>query len=298
MKIITYLFHTYTLFTLLPLMAFLIYIINNEIRRSRGLISASERLMIRKKVEEEMRLMNKEIVDKQKDRLMEINRMAEFGKISKGLFHDLINPFSSLILYVKSLEKNNNINKTDKLALENAIDATERAGKYLDGIKSNLTESDNLKICTISEEIDSVLDLLSYRIRKNNIKILQNTKHDYTWHGKSLYIQQIFSNIISNSIDAFEKNNLNKDNTIIITQYDLNNNHYIAIENNGPEIPENIIHKIFDPFFTTKDRDRGLGIGLSIVKSIVEERLYGKITVENNYKNKKTWVCFTILLPL
>lgn len=279
-------------------MVFLIYIINNEIRRSRGLISASERLMIRKKVEEEMKTMNKEIVDKQKDRLMEINRMAEFGKISKGLFHDLINPFSSLILYVKSLEKNNNLNKTDKLALENAIDATERAGRYLDSIKSNLTESDNSKICTISEEIKSVLDLLSYRTRKNNIKILQNTKHDYTWHGKPLYIQQIFSNIISNSIDAFEKNNLNKYNTIIITQYDLNNNHYITIENNGPEIPENIIQKIFDPFFSTKDRDGGLGIGLSIVKSIVEEKLHGKITVENKKVNGKMLVCFTILLPL
>jgi signal transduction histidine kinase len=298
MEIITYLFHTYTIFALLPLMVFLIYIINNEIRRSRGLISASERLMIRKKVEEEMKTMNKEIVDKQKDRLMEINRMAEFGKISKGLFHDLINPFSSLILYVKSLEKNNNLNKTDKLALENAIDATERAGRYLDSIKSNLTESDNSKICTISEEIESVLDLLLYRIRKNNIKILQDTKHDYIWHGKPLYIQQIFSNIISNSIDAFEKNSLNKNNTIIITQYDLNNNHYITIENNGPEIPENIIQKIFDPFFSTKDRDGGLGIGLSIVKSIVEEKLHGKISVENKKVDGKMLVCFTILLPL
>jgi signal transduction histidine kinase len=254
--------------------------------------------MIRKKVEEEMKTMNKEIVDKQKDRLMEINRMAEFGKISKGLFHDLINPFSSLILYVKSLEKNNNLNKTDKLALENAIDATERAGRYLDSIKSNLTESDNSKICTISEEIESVLDLLLYRIRKNNIKILQDTKHDYIWHGKPLYIQQIFSNIISNSIDAFEKNSLNKNNTIIITQYDLNNNHYITIENNGPEIPENIIQKIFDPFFSTKDRDGGLGIGLSIVKSIVEEKLHGKISVENKKVDGKMLVCFTILLPL
>lgn len=261
------------------------------------MITASERLMVRKKIEEEMKVMNKEIIDQQKDRLMEINRMAEFGKISKGLFHDLINPFSSLILYIKSIEKIS-LNKTDKIALENAMDATERAGKYLESIKSNLTESDNTRTCSLSEEIRITLDLLSYRIRKNNIKVLQITKNDYMWHGKSIYIQQIFSNIISNSIDSFEKNNLDKNNTIKITQYDFEKHHYITLENNGPEIPENIIQKIFDPFFTTKDRDRGLGIGLSIVKSIVEEKLFGKITVENKYKDKKIWVCFTISLNL
>jgi C4-dicarboxylate-specific signal transduction histidine kinase len=298
MEIITFLFHTSTLFILFLLIVFLIFIINNEIRKSRGLISASERLVIRKKVEEEMKAMNKEIAETQNDRLIEINRMAEFGKISKGLFHDLINPFSSLILYVKSLEKNDILSKKDKFALENAIDATERAGKYLDSIKSNLTESDSYKICIVSEEIKSVLDLLSYRIRKNNIKILQNTKNDYVWHGKSIFIQQVFSNIISNSIDAFERNNLSKNNIISINQYEVNSKHYITIENNGPKIPEDIILKVFDPFFSTKERNKGLGIGLSIVKSIIEERLHGKITVENKKMNGKIWVCFTISLPL
>jgi signal transduction histidine kinase len=41
-----------------------------------------------------------------------------------------------------------------------------------------------------------------------------------------------------------------------------------------------------------------LGIGLSIVKSIVEEKLHGKISVENKKVDGKMLVCFTILLPL
>ena len=53
--------------------------------------------------------------------------------------------------------------------------------------------------------------------------------------------------------------------------HEINQNHEIIISNDGPRIPENIIDKLFDPFFTTKNKGEGTGLGLNIVKQIIEK---------------------------
>jgi signal transduction histidine kinase len=52
----------------------------------------------------------------------------------------------------------------------------------------------------------------------------------------------------------------------------------VSIANNGPKIPDEIKEKIFDKFYTTKARKNGSGLGLSIVRSVLEEH-NAKITL-------------------
>ncbi len=66
----------------------------------------------------------------------------------------------------------------------------------------------------------------------------------------------------------------------------------IAVSDTGPGIPAEDMEKIFDPFFTTKEK--GVGLGLSIVKKIVESN-NGEIAVESVLESSTT---FTIFLPL
>ena len=66
----------------------------------------------------------------------------------------------------------------------------------------------------------------------------------------------------------------------------------IMVNDTGPGIPEENLEKIFDPFFTTKQK--GVGLGLSIVKKIVESN-GGGIRVESEEGKSTT---FTISLPL
>jgi len=72
-----------------------------------------------------------------------------------------------------------------------------------------------------------------------------------------------------------------------------NTNHRIIISNNGPAIPKELLSKIFDPFFTTKKLGQGSGIGLDIVKKIIEKHS-GKINVESDEKE----TAFEITIPL
>jgi nitrogen-specific signal transduction histidine kinase len=65
----------------------------------------------------------------------------------------------------------------------------------------------------------------------------------------------------------------------------IDNNLIIKIKDNGCGIKKENIDKIFQPFFSTKDKEKGIGIGLTTVKKIVEEDLYGKIYVYSEENN-------------
>jgi signal transduction histidine kinase len=53
----------------------------------------------------------------------------------------------------------------------------------------------------------------------------------------------------------------------------------VAVEDNGPGIPDALQARVFDPFFTTKDPGKGAGLGLNISHTIVAQRHKGKLTV-------------------
>ena len=68
--------------------------------------------------------------------------------------------------------------------------------------------------------------------------------------------------------------------------------HVIEVSNNGPQIPPAIIDKIFEPFFTTKARGEGTGLGLNIVRKIVEKQ-GGTISCSST----ESLTVFTVTLP-
>lgn len=97
-------------------------------------------------------------------------------------------------------------------------------------------------------------------------------------------LNQVFMNIISNAIDAFEMEREEEpkesrkaptcpEPTIWIHTEILDNNQVeIRIRDNGPGMTQNVVQRLFDPFFTTKPLGKGTGLGLSISYQIVVER--------------------------
>lgn len=104
-----------------------------------------------------------------------------------------------------------------------------------------------------------------------------------------LELYRVIVNIVNNAIKAMKNKG-----TLIIKSYEDLNNIIIKIENDGEEIPEEVIDKIFDSGFTTKkNNSRNHGYGLSIVKELLEN-YNGKISVESSSIRTK----FTIFLPI
>ena len=93
--------------------------------------------------------------------------------------------------------------------------------------------------------------------------------------GNDNSLQQAFMNLMVNAIEAIEDENAGsehpKNPLIKIITYS-NNNHVIAtVEDNGPGISMEIRKKIFEPFFTTKSAEKGTGLGLVVIKSILND---------------------------
>jgi signal transduction histidine kinase len=89
-------------------------------------------------------------------------------------------------------------------------------------------------------------------------------------------LNQVWTNIIDNSIDAME----GKGEITIRTGYD-DQWVIVALEDNGPGIPADVLPHIFDPFFTTKAPGAGTGMGLNISHSIIVQKHRGRIDVHS-----------------
>lgn len=88
-------------------------------------------------------------------------------------------------------------------------------------------------------------------------------------NGDSVKFNQVVTNIISNAIDSYPEDSLCREINTDLTE--LENKIELKISDHGRGIEDKIINKIFEPFFTTKHNGANLGLGLSLIKKIIEE---------------------------
>ena len=107
--------------------------------------------------------------------------------------------------------------------------------------------------------------------------------------GFDVRLFQLWSNLIKNAIESMEEmteiKNLNVYSKIHAKTVS------VIVENNGPMIPNHLTDKIFDKFYTTKGNKNGSGLGLSIVKNVLEEH-NAKIAVTSTKEKTQFKITF------
>jgi signal transduction histidine kinase len=231
--------------------------------------------------------------------LAEIARTAEFGRVAEGLFHDLMSPLTSVALHMEKLKNKNadvSISQSElestRAYLDKAMQASQKMGHFMKNIRRQMSRDRNAddhaltdEVVDVGQELATAIDLLKYKARNANVRIdivEIDTKAKYI--GNPLRMLQLFSNLISNAIDACEKiTDREKVVKIKITAAKGDTNGVdkiiISVSDNGVGIPSKYLPRIFDQFFSTKSPHDGTGIGLATVKKIAEEELHGKVTV-------------------
>lgn len=191
-----------------------------------------------------------------------INLYKKYGEpVLKGIFY---------------IFQNEKIHQTMKIAALKISELTSALKDY--------TYGEEVSNYDVRKGIESTLLILEVKLGGINIHKNYTNQELPTITCYPRDLDQVWTNIINNAIEAGAKN-------IYIDVY-IKNENFIAvkIENDGPEIPKEIIDKIFDKHFTTKEK--GTGIGLSMVKDIIENKHKGKINVFSS--PEKTY--FEILL--
>ena len=270
----------------LGFITFLYWLSNREIEKNLERARTSEQELIRER--DNLKNALKEIT--------ELYRFAEFGKVSAGAFHDLINPLTSINLLINEINQNINPQIPEiHQYLERAISTSRRMQTFIDALRKQLRSDTYQTNFNPRKEIDEALLFLSYKIKKAKCSLINNSENsDTEIFGNPLAFYQIMTNIISNAIDACESIEEEKRVINIFTKQ-TKNIYLIEIKDTGKGIAPELLRHIFDPFFTTKSSESGLGIGLSTVKRIIEKDFKGILSVSSEINKGTT---FTINIPI
>ncbi len=159
---------------------------------------------------------------------------------------------------------------------QNIETAVERASKIVFALKnfSHHDASGNMSLSDITEGIDTVLTLYHNQL-KHGIEVSRIFEPVPPVLCFPDELNQVWTNLIHNAIQA-----MNEQGHLIIEVKQAAPWIETRITDTGRGIPDEIRDKIFDPFFTTKDAGEGTGLGLDIVRRIVEKHR-GEISVES-----------------
>ena len=205
---------------------------------------------------------------------------AAWSDIARKIAHEVKNPLTPIKLSAERIEKKI-IEKT--INFEDINYLTQTISKQVDDIDKLVDEFSSfarmpkaeIKLDNLSQTLKESFDLFANSHPKINMKLLSKTKDIY-YQFDRFQISQAFNNIIKNAVEAV----INIPNPSISVDLLENNNQIkFIVKDNGIGIDENKISKYFEPYFTTKDK--GAGLGLSIVKKIVEDH-GGIIKIEKN----------------
>lgn len=231
----------------------------------------------RKKTEDELRRSNEALND--------------FAYITS---HDLKAPLRAINGLANWIEEEvNHVCETQSEDLKKYVDLLKSRSQRMENLINGVLEYSRIGRTDVARERVSLGDLIEeiYEnyVSRGNVKIIWPDDMPTIWINRAR-LAQVFANIIDNSV----KYN-NKDVCEIVIKYaNLNSHYYFEVIDNGPGIDPKYHDKIFKIFQTLQPKDKveSTGVGLTLVKKIVESK-GGKIGVENNTdQGVKFW--FTI----
>lgn len=232
-----------------------------------------------------------------KDRLLQNqSKLAELGDMIGNIAHQWRHPLTRLSLTLQNVKAFHNKGKlNDKIlkeSLETSIYQIEFMSNTIDNFKNFYKKDTRKKEFFIIDAYESILNIIGPMLEHKNIEISIVDENKESIYGNKNEFSQVLMNLIVNSKDAFDENRIEKPRINIQVKKEKNEL-IINVQDNANGIPKNVISHIFDPYFTTK-KDKGTGIGLYLSKAIIEEKMKGKINVEN----KDQGALFTIIIPM
>jgi two-component system NtrC family sensor kinase len=233
--------------------------------------------------------------------VIQSSKMAALGKMAAGIAHEISNPLTVIVEqagWIKDLLAMEDVAGSENLQeLAEAVNKIEyhvvRGKKVIQRLLGFARRMEPVaERVNINTILDESLEFMKNEASYRNIEIQTNYDPDLPLTTTDPnQLQQVFLNIINNSIDAIDK-----EGKITLKTRGLAENKELAIDisDNGPGIPKEVLPKIFDPFFTTKVVGKGTGLGLSISYTIIKQ-LGGRITADSEAGKGTT---FTIWLPV
>jgi len=212
-------------------------------------------------------------------------RLASLGMLAAGVAHEINNPLASVLAGVESLQRW--LLRVDLPEAERD-DAAEVLGLLEQGARRCRETTDKLLLLgqpyasrpvwvDLNHAVRDTLALLSFATRRQHIEVSADLDPELpqVW-GRESALRGVLMNLCLNAVQAMSSGGHLRVTTSRIGDERVS----LTVEDDGPGIAAEHLHRIWDPFFTTKPVGQGTGLGLSITQRIVA-RHGGAVRVES-----------------
>ena len=244
----------------------------------------------------------------QADRAQVTSRLVTMGEMASSVAHELNQPLTAITNYCNGMVsrvKNDAIQKDDLIAaLEKTSRQAQRAGQIIHRIRAFVKRSEPVRQAAQAQVIiDDAVELAGIELRRRNVSI-----HTYVAQRlpmlmvDPILIEQVLLNLLKNAAEAIDGARLpparRNIELRVVPRHTSEEGGVIefSVTDMGPGLKDEVISRMYEAFFSTKVD--GLGIGLSLCRSIIESHR-GRITAHNLYNGNVAVGClFSFTLPV
>jgi PAS domain S-box-containing protein len=224
-------------------------------------------------------------------------RLTMAGELTASIAHELGQPLGAILSNAEAaeilLESEPPRPEQLRQILADIRNDDLRASEVIQRMRKLLRKRElELKPVDLNAAALDVLGFVAGEAQRKGVKIERQFAEDLPFvRGDVIHLQQVLLNLILNGIEAMSESSASNRQLTIRTACDGEGNVEVAVEDSGPGIPPDRLPRLFESFFTTKRH--GMGLGLSIVRSIVEAH-GGRIWAQNNLRGG---ACFRFRQP-
>jgi signal transduction histidine kinase len=238
------------------------------------------------------------------ERIRHKDKLASLGEMAAGIAHELNNPLSSIAFALPLLVQGASLDDRQRRNLDLVHRNIEKIQRLAESLTSfaRPSDSDHGPVA-LPRVLEEILFLSDYELRSREIRVQLKIepKLPSVWATES-QLHHVFLNLVRNAAQAVEAKHNDTDSgghagwggkLTVQAQTAVDRFVCVAIADNGVGIHPEYEDRLFTPFFSTKPRGQGTGLGLYIVKQIVDD-LKGRIEVHSAIDQGTT---FHIFLP-
>jgi PAS domain S-box-containing protein len=236
-------------------------------------------------------------VQRQREQLAHLTRVAVLGELSGALAHELNQPLAAILTNAQAALRFMNRQPVDlqeiREILDDIVGEDKRAGEVIRRLRALFMKGEpKMQPLDINALVRDALELTHSDLIERKVAIvLQLGSGLAVVHGDWVQLQQVLLNLIVNACEAMSGGTKKDCRLTLRTDTDMDGNVRITVADTGPGIAPDVIGQVFESFFTTKAH--GMGFGLSISRAIIAEH-GGRIDAVNNPAGGAT---FRITMP-
>jgi PAS domain S-box-containing protein len=237
-------------------------------------------------------------LQKLREDLGHVNRVATIGELTTSLTHELNQPLTAILSCAQAARRLIEVDPIDRgefrEILGEIVEDAKRAAAVIDRLRALLKKGDpQLTVLDLNETVAEVARLIRSDALVRDISIrLELDPTLSRVRGDRVQLQQVLLNLALNGMDAMQTLRTRERTLVFRTARDRPGTIRVAVRDSGVGIGGRDVEHMFQPFYTTKAG--GMGIGLTIARSIIEAH-GGELEAENNPDGGAT---FSFTLPV